>query len=79
MFYYCENRLLNVQIVILYVQIDVFGLTILNFKQSIVWTAILNDHIRKARSAMSFDLVGEKIVWDQITRKYPSDPNRYAP
>ena len=51
-------------------------------KQSIVWTAIRNGHISKARRAMSSDSVGdisEKIVRDQITKKYPSDPTRYIP
>ena len=51
-------------------------------KQSIVWTAIRNGHISKARRAMSSDSVGdigEKIVRDQITGKYPSDPTHYVP
>jgi hypothetical protein len=47
-----------------------------NSKQSVIWNAIRNGHISKARRAMSSDGVGdvsEKPIRDQILRKYPSD------
>jgi hypothetical protein len=53
-----------------------------NSKQSVIWNAIRNGHISKARRAMSSDGlsdVGEKHIRDQILLKDPSDPNRHAP
>ena len=53
-----------------------------NSKQSVIWNAIRNGHISKARRAMSSDGVGdigEKPIRDQILRKYPTDPNRHVP
>jgi len=51
-----------------------------NSNQSVIWNAIRNGHISKARRAMSSDGVGdigEKSIRDQILRKYPTDPNRH--
>jgi len=51
-------------------------------KPSIIWNAIRNGHISKARRTMSTDGVGdigEKPIRDQKLQKYPSDPNRHVP
>jgi hypothetical protein len=51
-------------------------------KPSVIWNAIRNGHISKARRTMSSDGVGnigEKPIRDQKLQKYHSDPNRHVP